>query len=347
MRNFLLSWEPVLFADNKRRYRKHINDSFRFVGLMLSRKCEANCIFCPIPHKANLANKEAYMSMDMLKKVVDELAEHGFSGQINYGENGDALLNPNFKDIVKYVYEKVPLAKTILYTNMMHVDSEISELLLKNGLSELILNVDGSSSYVYNRAKPGLNFDVVRTNLHNFLDIRDSLKASCKVGIGILPPRRYLELASKQAKKFNILYDVVEIIEYWQPYLSGGDWLSEFICFFKWNTARSANIRRRSCPPVILKEFFEKLFVSSEGDTYVCCMDYYTSSALTYGNAMKNSIYDLWQSKRRKDIIKNIVSRQFEEIGEPCLHCNEKFDYLRSYINFVKHRYFSNRRDGR
>jgi len=336
IKDVLKTWEPILMVSNKRIYRRKINLPFKFVGLMLSRECQANCIFCPVPHKTDLVNKQRYMSMKVVKKVVDELAEHKFSGEINFGENGDALLNPYFRNIIKYVYENLPLVKPILYTNMMHVDKNLSEFLVKHNLSRLILNIDGASEQTYKYSKPGLNFDKVRTNLHNFINARNKLESNCQICIEILPPKRYMELR-KNRKQIDLPYDVPEVIKYWRSYLSQRDSVYEIIWFYNWNN-RSNEKRRRSCPSGILGEaFFDKIFISTEGDTYICCLDYNTR--LTYGNVLENSIYNLWRSKKRHQIINDIINKRFKKIGDPCIYCNEKFDYLACYYDFIKHRY--------
>jgi len=338
IRGILKTWEPILMMSNRRIYKKKINLPFKFVALMLARECHANCIFCPVPRKKDLVNKQSYMSMEVVKKVADELARHEFSGEINFGENGDALLNPYFRDIIKYAYEKLPLAKLMLYTNMMHLDKSLSEFLIKHNLSRLILNIDGASELTYGFSKPGLNFDKVKTNLHDFIDIRDKSGSDCRIRIEILPSRRYVELR-KNRKQIDLPYDAPEVIKYWKTYLSQKDSIDEIVWFYNWGN-RSNIIRRRSCPSGILGEaFFDKIFISTEGDAYICCLDYNTR--LAYGNVLEDSIYDLWKTEKRRQVINDIINRRFRKIGEPCIHCNEKFDYLACYYNFVKHRYMA------
>jgi MoaA/NifB/PqqE/SkfB family radical SAM enzyme len=277
--------------------------------------------------------------MEIVKKAVDELAEHKFSGEINFGENGDALLNPYFKDIIEYAYANLPLTKFVLYTNMMYVDKDMSEFLLKHNLSRLILNIDGASEQTYGYSKPGLDFYKVKANLHDFINARNKSGNNCKICIEILSPKRYMKLR-KNRKQIDLPYDSNEVIKYWQSYLSEKDSVDEIIWFYNWDNRSNEN-RRNSCPSGILSEaFFDKMFISSEGDAYICCLDYNTK--LTYGNVLENSIYSLWGSDKRHQIIKDIINKRFEKIGEPCIYCNTKLDYLTCYSDFIKHRYIVN-----
>jgi len=330
------SWEPALMLSNKRIYNRKMNLPFKFIGFMLSRECQANCIFCPVPYKKDLSGKERFMPMRVVKKVVDELAGHEFSGSINFGENGDALLNPDFKNIIEYTRERLPLAKLVLYTNMMNVDRDVSEFLIKHNLSKLTLNIDGASEETYRHSKPGLNFNKVKVNLHDFISARNKAGSSCQVCIEILSPKRYMNL--RKNKKINAPYDSPQVIQYWKDFLSAYDCIDEIIWFYSWNN-QAKEKRRISCPSGILGEaFFDKMFISTEGDVYICCLDYNTR--LTYGNVLKNSIYDLWKSEKRRQIMDDIINKRFKKIGQPCLYCSEKFDYLACYLDFIKHRYF-------
>ena len=74
---------------NKSTYAMKRNSMFDFVGLMLSRVCYGNCIFCPIPklqHAPVESSKKRFMSIQIAGKVVKDLKSMSFSGRINLGE---------------------------------------------------------------------------------------------------------------------------------------------------------------------------------------------------------------------------------------------------------------------
>jgi MoaA/NifB/PqqE/SkfB family radical SAM enzyme len=261
------------------------------------------------------------MSMDIVRRVADELGQNRFSGELNLGENGDALLNPDLRQAVSYIVQAAPLAKIILYTNMMHLDPELAEFLLRHNLSRLHCNIDGASKNTYEAAKPGLRFETVKENLHYFLSLRDKLASPCTVRIWILSPKVYLEAKTKEPT--DLPYDVPEIKAYWLKFLSPRDEIGEFgsANILSWNLPSGKRERRQKCPPVIVQDILRKLFISTEGDVYVCCTDYNTH--LTYGNVMDQSLYDLWSSERHKEIIRNILNGDYEHVGIPCVTCAE------------------------
>jgi len=317
---------------NKNTYVKKSNDMFNFIGLMLSRVCYGNCIFCPISklqHKSVSVGKKRFMSLEVAEKVVKDLGGMSFSGRINLGENGDALLNPNFTDIIEMISQNLPSAKIMLYTNMAWMDKNLSYFLIDHNVSELCVNIDGSTKETYEFAKRGLKYKTIKDNLLNFIKIRNRIKGNCKISILIIPPKRYLSLRANT--KANIQYDVLDIIDFWQPYLSEGDFIQEVKYFSNWNSEFSNQIRKKSCPTV--PSLFDSCYISTEGDVYACCLD--SSTKLTFGNILENSIEKVWNSRKRKNVVRNIVNREFEKVGEPCIYCNEKNDFLASYLNYI------------
>jgi radical SAM protein with 4Fe4S-binding SPASM domain len=269
------------------------------------------------------------MSLEVAERVVKDLKNMSFSGRINLGENGDALLNPNFKDIIEIISQGLPSARIMLYTNMVQMDKRLSYFLMDHNISEVCVNIDGSTKETYEFAKRGLKYEIVKANLLNFIKIRNQTKRNCKISILIIPPKRYLRLRANT--KAKIPYDVLNIVDFWKPYLSEGDSILEVKYFWNWNEEFTNQIRKKSCPTV--PSLFYSCYVSTEGDIYACCLD--SSTKLTFGNVLEDSIRQIWNSRKRKDVVRNIVNREFEKVGEPCIHCNEKNDFLISYLNYI------------
>jgi hypothetical protein len=258
----------TLHLMNKNTYAIKRNSTFDFVGLMLSRVCYGNCIFCPIPklqHRFIDRPKKQFMSLEITERVVKDLRSMSFSGRINLGENGDALLNPNFKGIIGLISQNLPSAEILLYTNMARMDRKVSYFLMDHNVTEVCLNIDGSTKETYEFAKRGLKYETIKDNLLNFIRIRDQTKRNCKLSIYVIPPKRYLRLRANT--KADIQYDVLDIVDFWKPYLSKGDSIVEVKYFWNWNNEPSNHIRKKSCPTV--PSLFYSCYISTEGDVYM------------------------------------------------------------------------------
>lgn len=270
------------------------------------------------------------MDMKIVDKIIEELKERNFRGTLSLGENGDALLNPNFKEIVKKIHTNLQ-CKIILFTNMMQVDKDLSKFLLENELQLLHLNMDGNTKETYEYSKRGCKFDVVKRNLHDFINLRNDAGSECGIIIKVLPPKRYLDYIV--GKKVNIPYDAKETIAYWSKFLSKKDSITEHITFSRW-TLKPEEVRKYPC--LNARQLFECCYISTEGFAYLCCVDYLTE--MTYGNVLENSIHEIWNSDKRKEIIKAIIHKDYKKIGKPCVICNEKNDFIRSYLNYLRYK---------
>ncbi len=326
------SFEPVIGFRNRRVYRRLKDSPFSFVGLMLSRECGARCLFCPIRPGTTAAGKLQYMPESVAESVLNQLAEHAYAGEVNLGENGDALMNPAFGRIVAMVNERVPQASMALYSNMMNLTPERAEELLRRNLRSLTVNIDGATARTYRVSKPGLDFERVTGNLRHFIRLRNELRSRCSVNITVISPCRYLQLR-RDGRGPAVPYDAPEVFGQWGPLLGQGDSISEPVWLFAWNKGGPRRPKRTHCPPLLVGELLSNLFVSTEGDAYVCCLD--PGTAMTYGNVLHDSVYTLWSSERRRELVASIVGKRFNGAGAPCASCAERYDYAACALNLA------------
>jgi len=147
------------------------------VNLSLSSACQAKCIFCPSDRGKQITPH--FMPFQLASMICDELEERNFRGRINLGENGEAVLNPEFVRILDYMKGKLPNVTIQLVSNMNRVDEALSRKMLKNGLDELHFNIDGATKKTYEFVKR-LPFETMEKNVQDFLKVRNELHSDCK-----------------------------------------------------------------------------------------------------------------------------------------------------------------------
>lgn len=101
------------------RYLNSFNSSY-FKPLIVSietiNKCNSSCSFCP-------ANKNAdsrpFMKMDikLFQKIISDLKNWNYSGYISVYINNEPFMDDRIIDFYKYIKEKIPNARTLLFTN--------------------------------------------------------------------------------------------------------------------------------------------------------------------------------------------------------------------------------------
>jgi len=85
------------------------------------------------------------MEPSVVKAAAQDLRDNTFDGCVNIGENGEALLNPSWPDIVRLLRKILPEAKLVIHSNMSLMDEQAARFLIENGLSLLVLNFDGAT----------------------------------------------------------------------------------------------------------------------------------------------------------------------------------------------------------
>ena len=89
---------------------------FNHVEIETINRCNGKCSFCPVSVKHDIREKMV-MSDDLFKKIIDDLAEMKYDGKIALFSNGEPMLDPQIIERHAYMREKLPLARTHLFTN--------------------------------------------------------------------------------------------------------------------------------------------------------------------------------------------------------------------------------------
>lgn len=143
----------------------------RVIQIELCSYCNAKCIMCPTK---NMKRKREVMDFELFGKIVTELKERNYDGDIQTSHTGESLLVPNFVEYLELLKVGVPKAKVYLCTNGSKLDDKLGEIILaKELLDVLIISFDGATKEEYESIRKGLSFDSVRENVHRFLSNRE------------------------------------------------------------------------------------------------------------------------------------------------------------------------------
>lgn len=313
---------PSLISRKMKEYRyrsrakkliQKTNDFPESLNLSLSAICQAKCIYCPSDRGKGI--KPPFMSSQLAKKAADEAKKENFQGTVRFSENGEALLNKDFFSIYEYCRKMLPTCRFVLYTNMALLNKSTSLRLLANKLDELHFNVDGASAVTYEASKK-LNFATFKQNLHDFIEARKKLRATCKIHIYILTAKKYMAVVEQT--NISLPDDTKKIIENWEPLLEKSDIISVVDKPYKW-ALREKNRLHKTSPCRKLSKVIRECLIGPNGDVYICCLDYQQKCVI--GNVNDNSIKEIWSSPRRRTLLKLLGKLRFDEIGEPCAFC--------------------------
>lgn len=301
--------------------------SIKCLNLCLSNRCNASCIWCP----TSRGTKHNFdMPFETVKKIIDELSDPSFPTKIkmiHVSENGEALYNKDFLDILRYIKQKLPDTAVSLLSNFGLMTYKISKTLLKEKLlSSVQVNIDGHDEASYKAVK-GISYGTVIRHLKSFINLRKEYDPEFHLQVNVMPAFTYyvtvkslfkaepdrakdpipysdFNLATESLRKF--LPDNVRIHQ-----SSSGLWAERKL--MKINPPE-VNMSDLDCP--LMERVETEAFIAPNGDWYPCCLD--DNQDIVLGNVNENTILEIFNSATRQTFLSNLKARRYEEIGYPC-----------------------------
>lgn len=112
---------------------------FNMVSLEIGAQCNRTCWFCP---NAYNERPDEFMSMDLINKVVDELASIQYDKRVEFYIYNEPLKDDRLLDIIKIFREELPKACLMIATNGDYVKTAKDlQRLYDAGLNQLQINV--------------------------------------------------------------------------------------------------------------------------------------------------------------------------------------------------------------
>ena len=94
---------------------------FKYVEIETINRCNGECSFCPV-NVNEPQRKYKKMSIDLFKKIINELADIRYDGLLALFSNNEPFLDDRIYEVAEYAREKLPDAYIYLYTNGTMLD---------------------------------------------------------------------------------------------------------------------------------------------------------------------------------------------------------------------------------
>ena len=152
------------------------------LGIELTNNCNLNCPECTSGSGA-LTRKRGYMEMDLFEKIINETGSYLYN--INLYFQGESMLHPQLFSFLG----KITHIHTVLSTNGHFLSWENSEELVKSGLNQLIVSLDGMDQDTYSEYRKKGNIDTVRRGIKNVADAKKKFRSQIELEIQFLVNR--------------------------------------------------------------------------------------------------------------------------------------------------------------
>ena len=260
--------------------------------------------------------KRSMLEFTGFKKIIDDISQ--FKNKLKllrFSGFGEPLLNKYLSDMVSYAKENDIAERIMVISNGSILGSENSLALIEAGLDELLISIYGVSSQSYKkRCLVDFNFNKLVENIRFYYLNKGDLQINTR----ILSNGMTENECKFYYRTFNGITNGAYIDNVF-PLFDGVDYkglVKDYNVDVEGKPIKNLNICIQP---------FNALFIHASGNATVCSKDYLEN--IYFGNAIKNSIIDIWNGNELKDF-RIMHLEKMRKNHSVCRDC----DYL-NYVN--------------
>jgi len=282
----------------------------------LSNSCNHRCNFCTFSY---LKDKST-LDKDVAIRVINSLASGGVRA-INWTGGGEPLVNKGFKEISEHAHSRGLMQG--LFTNGVFMKRDLMASLL-NTHTWVRFSIDAGTRATYKKIKCSDDFGRVIGNVKEMVKLKKKINSRTDIGIGfVITPDNYFEINdfSKLIKETGVDYGQYKPTinnclqskqlesEWWRkkvkPLLEKVFSVNDkaVVNLYKLNDLIESNFDR---PYKICYGHIFCPTIGADGNVWVCT-HLRGIRGYSFGNLYKHDFDDIWNSKRRQEVIKRIT----------------------------------------
>lgn len=259
---------------------------------------------CPYPKFAKDMDKKT-ISWELYEKIIEECSKHNIM-RISPLLFEEPLFEKNIVKYINYAKSKNKKAQINITTNASLMTEEVAKQLAYSKLDAIFISFQGITKDTYEKTT-GLNYEKNLKNVLYFIDIvknkpcfpfRKKRPTIVITSVRTRAVENELEASKKFWESKGVIFDT-------GPFDNFGGNLDNYPdkCMTTEKAIPSVNICER---------IFNQIFISSDGKAVVCCADY--KKEVVFGDIAKESIYDVWNNTKYRDIRKKFIENKAQDI---------------------------------
>jgi MoaA/NifB/PqqE/SkfB family radical SAM enzyme len=240
------------------------------ITIELTNACNLRCPCCPT-HFA-MKRERGYLDVDVFKKLVDEFKDVKIKPAFAMNFAGEPLLHQRVDEIIAYASKNGH--RTFISSNTTLLKKSLSERLIRAGLSEIHVCLEGMTKEAHEAYRRGSNYEVVKQNIIDLLDAKRALNSNTpKVTIQTLLTRSSendIEAMTEWARSIGA--DAINFKSFSTGSYVTEDMKAEVEAFLPTKPEllrKSTSVRRTVCTWPI-----NNAIIFWNGDIGLCCIDF-------------------------------------------------------------------------
>jgi len=271
------------------------------VNIEATNLCNADCVMCP---RDSHTRKQNIMSVDLFKKIIDDLSEIKTIKEATLSGFGEPFIDKNILEKIKYCKDKTGW-KTMIFTNGIFLDESKMQRLIDSGLDVINFSFNGGTKETFEEVMK-INFETTKNNIENFVKYRNKVNAKKPFVIVscILNSKNINDEAPFREMWDNVVDQTIVVTPHnWMGGISS-------------DIVQIGGANKNSFPCRMILE----PFINWDGAVSLCCRDY--NKFTDFGSVNEKSFIDVWNSEKYKIFRDNHAEGKFESI---CARCDIPF----------------------
>jgi len=264
-----------------------------------------------------------FLTFEDFKRLVDK---NPFVREIELSNWGEVTINPQLPQILRYAHQRNITINVANGTNLNDVEDELLESLVKNGVQNITVSLDGASQDAYQKYRVGGNFEKVIDNIkkinfykqkyetnhphltwqfiifgHNEHEIKEAKKIAKKLKMAFSPKLNFSSSFSPVVNKEQVMVDAGILVT------SRNEYREKFaknylpVCFQLWVAPQ----------------------INWDGKIMGCCSNYWSDFG---GNAFREGLDKCLNSYNIAYARNMLQGKMPRKNGIPCSDCNVYLD---------------------
>jgi sulfatase maturation enzyme AslB (radical SAM superfamily) len=270
----------------------------KFVSIETINRCNAACVMCYVNKWSSLRNP--VIDDDLFLKITEEIKCYAnWIERVELFGRGEPTLDPKLPERVE-ILKKAGLRRLLISTNATLLSPDLARTLIKNGLDNFDVSLDSMDRATYEKIRLGLNYDIVLSNIHSLIEIRNTLNPEVVIRIRVV-------IQECNEKEFS------SMAKYWSRYLSKQD-------SFYGKRIFSVNDGERKISDEDIAYYADKpcvspfstIYIRFDGRVGLCDADY--KSELIEANIKTSTIKEIWNCAYWNNVRSLHVSNKRNEL---------------------------------